>query len=150
MKVRTALIALLILFLLPLASAQWIQPLDCEALYNKVLLSKTEYTSPAEICFYGTGFTDSSVSVMLDGEEDFSLTVPITNGVLSSLANDKKFNEVSPGLYTLKVQLSGKTIEYPIEIKVNEEPITPIPEFSTITAVLVIALAGIYLYRRRD
>ena len=151
MKVRTALIALLILFLLPLASAQWIQPLDCNALfYGKQIVSKTEFTNPESICFYGSDYTDESVNVILDGITDYNLPVQISNGILTTLSGDKKFNDVSPGLYILKVQLSGKTIEYPLEIKVNKDPVNPIPEFSAITAVIVIAIAGLYIYRRRD
>jgi hypothetical protein len=137
-KLLPALILLLILAFT--ASAQWIQPLDCNKLDAKVIEPKTVFDSPADICFYGTGFTGDKVTVKLGSD---TIESPVTNGILTSL-NGFRFINIPTGEYTLTVG----DYEYPEKIKV-EDSHAEVPEFSTLGMITIVMIAGLFIALRR-
>jgi hypothetical protein len=141
-KILPVLILLIIMAFT--ASAQWVQPLDCDKLDTNIIQPKTEFMSPADICFYGTGFTDGDVTVHLGSN---TVESPITNGILTSL-NGFRFVDLPAGEYTLKVETSQGTYEYPEKIKVEDDH-AEVPEFSTLAMILTVTIAGLFIALRR-
>jgi hypothetical protein len=141
-KILPALILLIIMAFT--ASAQWIQPLDCDKLDTDIIQPRTSFDSPADICFYGTGFTDSEVTVILGSS---TIEAPITNEILTSL-NGFRFLNIPSGEYTLKVETSQGTYEYPEKIKVEVHH-AEVPEFSTWGMITIVTIAGLFIALRR-
>lgn len=141
------LFCLLFILLAFTASAQWFMPLDCKSLNNNQVKPKTEFSSPADICFYGSGFSDGSVTVILDNSHTVKAT--ITNGILTSL-NGFVFVDIPTGSYTMKVQTSSEVIEYPLTIKVSKDSgHAEVPEFSLVGMFAIFMIAGLFIAVRR-
>ena len=129
---------------------------------------KTEFTEEEKICFYGSGYTDDSVTVSLDSDEESYdiLNVEVSNGIVSTLTNAIKniFSNIAGGVYRLVVSTGNKDIEYAEDVVVldsngedeqypenfdeNIEAVEA-PEFTTIGAALTLAGAGYYIHRKR-
>ena len=161
-----------LMFLLAIVPAYgaWIAPLDCDKLFNdNELVLATEAEELADICFYGSGYSEGTVTLALEGESDYTIeNVLVSNGIVSSVANglETAFTEIPAGLYTLSVTFPcGGMFEYPDYIIVygteNETGSGPdenpdgedtngeIPEFSTIAAGVILLGAGYYINKRR-
>ncbi|MBN1502461.1 LPXTG cell wall anchor domain-containing protein [Candidatus Woesearchaeota archaeon] len=141
--------ALMILFLIPLVSAAWVQPLDCDKLTNEEFISKTEYTEEEMFCFYGSGYQEGEeVKVSLENEErkisgEYSAS---KGGILTSI--NSFINNLVAGVYNLFVRGESNTVQYSEKIIVRgEDP--EIPEFTTIAAGLVLIGAGIIISKKR-
>jgi len=122
---------------LPLVSAQWIQSSECSS-YDP----ETVFWSPADICFYGSGFEQyDTVDVSLGSYE--LNDVEVSNGIVSSFIDGDEFNNIPEGDYDLVVE----DVQYSEKIHVYAQG--EIPEFSTLTALMVIGLAGLFVALRR-
>ncbi len=164
MKIYTYIMVLM-LAVLP-AYGAFIQSVDCEKLQNSELYPQTTFEAEAMVCFYGSGFDGSNVQIELDSPSNqYSLSVPVSNGVVTSVSGDY-FTGVKEGDYSLIaggiqspdliIVYNNSQVEYPDNETPGEEdpqdptdPISNVPEFSTVAAGLVLAGAGLYINKRR-
>lgn len=150
---KKKLLIMLAIMLLPIVNAQWIQPLDCEKLFaNNEFVPQDEFGAVAKVCFYGSGYNDGSVAVHLDSvtNESNSLVlegVQVSHGVLSSETYSNYFSGVKAGEYTLTVMSGEDSVQYSNPIYVYDE--SQIPEFSTLSLVLALGLAGLFIIIKR-
>jgi len=150
-------------FIIVLASsvmAAWIQPVDCDSLFNDQFIPSINFDEPADICFYGSDYHVETVEVSLSGENSYVLAdVIITNGVLSSIADGSRnyFEDVVCGEYTLRVRSDECEKEYSATVVVNcdddddddDGPTDEVPEFSTLAALAVLIGSGLYIKTKR-
>ena len=169
MKKIISLLALLLM--VSLVSAQSIAPLDCDKLFNeKEFVSGTEYEEYADICFYGTGYDEDTVTLSLKSQDmTYSEDFETSNGVLSSLVKgvEQFFTNVAKGVYRLYADVTGEDIEFAKDIIVTGETSSEggsgggsdendngsdaeVPEFSTIAAGITLLGAGLIIKKRRQ
>lgn len=162
------LIIALFVFLMSVATAHAgvVTPVNCEDLFDhSIFTPQTEWDEPADICFHGVGFPDGELGVILkdkgsDVTVDFE-PVTVSGGSFSSISGEvhQLFSSVPAGVYRLMAgdmeyaedvvvheEEGGETPVYPPE---EQENPTEVPEFSTITSLLVLAGAGWYINRKK-
>lgn len=164
------LIIALLTFLVAAATvnAGVVTPVDCEELFDEPpeFVPKMEWDEPADICFHGVGFPDGELGVELKiGESTFDFEpVAVIGGSFSSISGDvpQLFSGVPAGVYTLAAgdmeyeedivvhgEDGGQTeVDPPQDEGGNQNP-AEVPEFTTITSLLVLAGAGWYVNRKK-
>lgn len=153
MNKKIMLSLLLVLMVVPLVHAEWVQPVDCEKLLSGEMAPKEHFSEEEMFCFYGTGYApETEVAVSLENE-DMTLSTAVTTsstGVLSSIGN--AISSLVEGFYGLFVRQGDDYIMYPNTITVGNpggctDP--EVPEFSSIAATLALLGAGYVAMKKR-
>jgi len=158
MKYTTYMIMALVL-MVP-AYATFIQTVNCDDLFSNQFTPQNVFNEPADVCFYGSGYSTSSMDLYLSNSDNtYNLyDVEVTNGIITSINGDH-FNDVAAGEYSLGVTDGEGCFEYSLPIIVNgqenpeeppvEPPVGDVPEFTTTAAIAVLAGAGMFIHMKR-